>query len=167
MTLGEVIPWQKNKRGLSTLREENPFHAMQSKMNYMLEDLFNGFGTEPFDAITPVFGSYTPRIDVVDSEKEIVVTAELPGMEKGDFDLTLTKDALTIKGEKKQAREESPEKGRYHYERSYGAFQRTVPLTVEVNENAIDASFKNGVLKIVLPKTAEAQRQCKKISIRS
>ena len=120
---------------------------------------------EDFDL--PILSSegreFTPALDVSETEKELIVKAEVPGMEKKDIDISLSDGVLTIKGEKRQHRQEQSE----HYytaERRYGSFSRTMPLPVEVDTNKVDATYKDGVLKITLPKSETAKP--KKIEVK-
>lgn len=94
---------------------------------------------------------WAPRLDVTETEKNVEVKAELPGMERKDIDITLDRGLLVIKGEK---REEKEEKDRYYHrvERRYGTFCRSVQLPAEVKEEKIEATFKDGVLTVTLPK---------------
>jgi len=92
------------------------------------------------------------------------VTAELPGMEEKDVELTLRDNALTISGEKRDEREERDE-GRYYAERFHGRFSRTVPLPEEVDPGKVAAAFKNGVLTVVMPKSQQARETAKRIPI--
>jgi HSP20 family protein len=105
-----------------------------------------------------------PIVDIKDHEKEIEIQAELPGVSEKDVDLSLSDNSLIIKGEKKHETEEE-EKGYYRMERSYGSFERTIPLPVEVDRDKVEATFKNGILNICLPKTKEAIAHTKKIPI--
>lgn len=141
--------------------------SFQRDLNRMFEDFFPGIGVEPWTRLERKTATFMPKVDVVESPEEMTVTAELPGIDEKDIEITLTKDFLVIKGEKKQEQEKKEEKGRYYYERSYGAFERVVPLTAEVDEDKVDASFKKGVLTLKLPKTVEAKKNVKKISVRS
>jgi HSP20 family protein len=157
MALRELLPV---RRSVPTRREwENPIESLHNEMEELFERFFFGTEIEPYRART-----FVPTINVSEDEKEILVTADLPGMEQKDLDVTITKESLTIKGEKK---EESDEKGKNYYrmERSYGSFLRVIPLTWEVDEGKAKASFKNGVLKITLPKTPKAQAAAKKINV--
>lgn len=99
---------------------------------------------------------WSPAVEVVETDKAIEVTAELPGMTKDDVEISLERNVLTIRGEKKAEKEEQ-EKERYLYERYYGSFQRSFTLPAPVEESGVNAEFKNGVLKIHLPKAAEAK----------
>jgi len=109
-------------------------------------------------------GSWLPSLDVAETKNDIVVKAEVPGMDPKDIDISLSDGLLTIKGEKKQEKEEKEEN--YHYvERSYGAFCRSVRLPTEVQSDKISASYKNGVLKVTLPKSDEAKKKEVKIKV--
>jgi HSP20 family protein len=105
-----------------------------------------------------------PSMDVSETDKEIEITTELPGLEEKDIQLNVADDVLTVRGEKKNEREES--KKDYHLvERSYGSFVRSVQLPTGVNAEGIKAVMSKGVLKVTVPKPAPAQS--KKIDIRS
>ena len=107
---------------------------------------------------------WLPSLDVAETKNELVVKAEVPGMDPKDIDISLSDGRLTIKGEKRQEKEE---KGAdYHLvERSYGSFIRSVQLPREVQGDKISASYKNGILKITLPKSEEAKKKEIKIKV--
>lgn len=105
-------------------------------------------------------------IDIVEHETRFELTAELPGMESGDIDVAVSHRLLTITGEKKMKAEAEERKGVVS-ERRYGAFKRSIPLQDSVDTDRIEAIFANGVLTVILPKTAEAQQPPRKIQIRS
>jgi HSP20 family protein len=107
-----------------------------------------------------------PAVDIVERDKEYEVTAELPGMDESNIDVSLSNGMLTLKGEKKEEKEEK-KKDYYCSERRYGSFQRSFPLPEGVDADKIDASFKKGVLTLILPKTADAQKKQKKIPIKA
>ena len=132
-------------------------------MDKLMENFFGGFDLRPFGRKPETF---TPRIDVVDTDKEIKVSAELPGLDEKDIDVSLTKESLTIKGEK---REEKEEKGKDYYrsERSYGSFTRTIPLPLEIDTDKVAASFKKGVLTVTLPKTKQAINEARKVAVKA
>ena len=161
---------QKNATGtqLEVRREwEHPFASFQREMNRLFDNFFGGFSLSPWTPLERGAAvAFTPRVDVSETDKEIKVSAELPGMEEKDIDISLTRDTLTIKGEKK---EETEEKGKDYYrmERSYGSFTRSIPLPVEVDTNKVEAVFKKGVLEITLPKTAKAISETKKVTVQS
>jgi len=107
--------------------------------------------------------TWLPDLDVSETDKELIVRAEVPGIEKDDIDITLTDGLLTIRGEKKHEKEEKEEN--YHrIERRYGSFARTLRLPGDVKHDKIDASYKDGVLKLVIPKPEKAM--AKKIEIK-
>ena len=100
--------------------------------------------------------AFTPAFDVSETEKELIVKAEVPGMDKKDIQVTLSDGMLTIKGEKKQEKEDENEN--YHsIERRYGAFSKTMRLPFEVETDKVDATYKHGVLKVTLPKSEVAK----------
>ncbi len=108
-------------------------------------------------------GEWLPSLDVSETKNELVVKAEVPGMDAKDVDISLSDGVLTIKGEKKQEKEEK--EADYHLiERSYGAFTRSIQLPKEVQGDKINASYKDGILRITLPKSEEAKK--KEIRIR-
>jgi HSP20 family protein len=102
---------------------------------------------------------------VTEGDSEIVVTVELPGIDEKDIDITLTRDKLTIKGEKSQDTEEDA--GNYYRrERQHGSFCRSIQIPIDiVNEDKVEAVFKNGLLSITLPKVKEAQEILKRIKV--
>ncbi len=138
-----------------------------------MERLFEGF--MPTDWSRPVkwewprmartrmpFEGKLPSIDVVDRETEILVRAELPGVDKKDLDITVSDDSVTIKGSTKQ--ESKEEKGDYYRcEISQGSFARTIALPCAVSSEKGQASFKDGMLELVLPKTAPSKRRSIKV----
>lgn len=124
--------------------------------SYTLFDrLFNGYEDDK---------SWLPDLDLSETDKEIIVRAEIPGIEKDDIDITFTDGLLTIKGEKKHEVEEKEEN--YHcIERRYGSFTRTLKLPGDVVHDKIDANYKDGVLKLVIPKPEKVAP--KKIEIKN
>jgi len=109
-------------------------------------------------------GQWYPSLDVTETKNDVVVKAEVPGMDPKDIDISLSNGVLTIKGEKKQEREEG--EGDYHLaERIFGAFTRAIQLPAEVQSDKIEATYKNGVLKVILPKSEEAKKKEIKIKV--
>ena len=138
---------------------QSPLFDLQRDMNRVFDDFFRGFD------LPQVFGRQSwPQIDVAETDTEYKVTAELPGMEEKDVELTLRDNVLTLSGEKRDELEEKNE-GRYYAERFVGRFSRTVPLPVEVDADKVAAAFKNGVLTVVLPKSQQARETTKRIPI--
>jgi HSP20 family protein len=156
MAITDLIPWKREKIAVRH-EERDPVHAFQRDVNRLFDEFFGGFDLAPFGE---QWEAYSPRVDVVESEKEVKVTAELPGMVAQDVDLQLSHGVLTISGEKKREKEERG-KNYTHVERSYGAFRRSVPLPGEVDSDKVEATFKRGVLTVTLPKTTPARARIK------
>ncbi|MBF0486988.1 MAG: Hsp20/alpha crystallin family protein [Nitrospirae bacterium] len=164
MKLKDLVPWGFNKDNVPARREDkDSFTALQRQMSDVFNGVFRGFDMDPFwgGAV-----GFNPSVNVLETDTEIKVTAELPGMDEKDIEVSLTKDALTLKGQKK---EEKEDKGSnyYHMERSYGSFVRTIPLVCAIDDNKVEAEFKKGILTIKLPKTAEAVKETKKVAVKS
>lgn len=167
MAITDLAPWRWGDRKVPARSEEgDPFYALQRRMDRLFDDFFNNFGLARFGPFGESWGAFSPRLDLSESEKELRVSAELPGLDENDIQVSLAQNVLTISGEKK---EEKEDKGQNYYrmERSYGSFQRSIPLPCEVEGDKVEATFKNGVLTVTLPKTAEAQKRTKKISIKA
>lgn len=150
----DLMPWKK--------RESKEIVGFRSE----LDRLFDRFFGPDFLATGEFLqeGGWFPSVDISEGKKEITVKAEIPGAEPKDFDISLDGRRLTIKGEKKQEKEEKEEN--YHrVERSYGYFNRTVELPAEVEADKVEASYKKGVLKIVMKKSKESES--KKIDIKT
>lgn len=144
----ELVPWTTG-REMSTFRRD-------------MEDLMSRFFRSPF-LPSGTEGEWVPSINVHESDGEIQVDAELPGMSAEDIDLNVSGDLLTLRGEKKEEHEEK--EGTYTYrEMRSGSFQRSIRLPSEVHGDKADAQFKNGVLTVHLPKAEEAKS--KKIEIK-
>ena len=122
------------------------------------------FDVEPFWHGELSFGK-APAVDIAEKDKEYEITAELPGMDEKNIDVKFADGILTIKGEKTEEKEEK-KKGYYLSERRFGSFQRSFQVPAGVDADKIDASFKNGVLTVILPKSAQAQKSEKKIAIK-
>ena len=109
-------------------------------------------------------GEWTPSLDVSETQDKVVVKAEAPGIDPKEMEISLSNGVLTLKGEKRKAREEKGEN--YHLvERSYGSFSRSVRLPAEVQEDKVKASYKDGILTITLPKTERAKERAIKIEV--
>ena len=124
-----------------------------------------------FSDISPMFGEtsgtrfdFSPSMDVVDTDGEIEVSVDLPGMNKDDVDVSVQNDVLTVTGEKKDERTEK-EKGYTYYERSFGSFQRRLRFPENVDTENIRAEFDKGVLKLTAPKREVEQPERKKIEV--
>jgi HSP20 family protein len=160
----DLIPWNRG-RDVSVRRgEDHPFLTLHREMNRLFDDAFRGFDLAPFsDRFFDRVGGNWPSVEVSETEKEIKVTAELPGLDEKDVHVELVNGVLAIAGEKKT---ETEDKDRRFSERSYGRFERRIAVE-DVDEDKISAAFKNGVLTVTLPKVAQAQTKVKRIAINS
>ncbi|MFN2233492.1 MAG: Hsp20/alpha crystallin family protein [Anaerolineales bacterium] len=169
MAITDLVPWKRNETSVPVRhrQEEDAFLDLRSQMNRLFDDFFERpFGLNSFLGESDLMSDFAPRLDISETEKEISISAELPGMEPEDIHISLDHNTLTISGEKRAEKEEKDK--RFHrVERSYGSFHRSIPLSDDVNEDKIDATFKRGVLKVKLPKTQVAQKQSKRIAIKS
>lgn len=167
MAIKKLLPTIWNREIAPAWREEErSFFPLQREMNRIFDDFFRGWDVAPPGTGERRFGFFQPSIDVKQSDKEIAVKAELPGLDEKDIEVLLTDDALTIRGEKREEREEKG-KTYYHMERSYGSFSRVIPLPAEIDQKKVRAQFKNGVLSITLQKLQEAKVMGKKIPIKT
>jgi HSP20 family protein len=138
------------------------FSNMQREINRMFDAVLRG-GMVDDSTFGPSI--WTPAVDITEKDDEYLVKVELPGVEKNDVQITLESNILTVKGEKKQEKEEKGEN--YHrMERSYGSFQRSFTLPTTVKSDKIDASFKDGVLSIRLPKSEEAKPKLIEVKVK-
>ena len=167
MNLGSLIPW-RDKSPAPARRDEylDPFVSFRREVDRMFDDFFNGFGGRGLRGQVNGWQGLTPTVDVTETEKEVVVTAELPGLDDKDFEVTLTGDLLTIKGEKRAEHEQRNGDG-YYMERRFGTFSRAVQLPFEVKDEKVDARYDKGVLTIRVPKPADAQRTMRRIEVKA
>jgi HSP20 family protein len=156
MAIRDLIPWKREKtpaRQPVVQREAalDPFEAFRSDMDRMLDRFWgpSEWGAE--------WSSLYPRVDVVETEGEVKVEAELPGLDAEDVQVSVSQNVLSIKGEKKQEREESG-KNWYRSERSYGSFQRAISLPQGTDTEQVEATFEKGVLTITFAKTGEGKQ---------
>jgi len=149
-----LTPWKKREKNLDTI----------SSFRNEVDRLFDRFFDDSFLPMNSLFSTSSfPKVDVTDLKNQIVVNAELPGVDLNDLNVNLDGRILTIKGEKKQEKEEK-DTHYYRVERSYGSFHRSIELPAEVDENKIDATFQKGVLKVTLNKTNV--KETKKIQVK-
>ena len=142
-------------------REEHPFLGFQRDMNRLFEDFWRGWDLPA--TFESGWSGFNPRVDVEEANGEVRVTAELPGLEQKDFELSLADDeTLVLKGEKREEREDE---NRGWRERTYGRFERAISLPSEVDPEKVSAQFKNGVLTVRLPKSDKARERSKRIEI--
>ena len=134
--------------------------TLRDEVNKLFDEFFGG-GMWP---AAPWPGEWVPALDVSETDKEILVKAEVPGMEPKDIDISLVGDRLSVKGEKKEEKKEQGEDF-YRMERRYGAFHRVVTLPATVDPSKVNASYKNGVLTIKLEKKEVAKPKSIEIKV--
>jgi HSP20 family protein len=164
MAIRDLIPWNNRGNEVSVRRSEsaNPFFTLHREMNRLFDDVFRGFDLAPFGSSHLLDGMAAwPHVELSETEKDVVVTAELPGLDEKDIDVQLANGSLVIRGEKKV---ETEDRDRLFSERSYGRFERRIPLD-DVEQDKVAASFKNGVLTVTLPKSPDARQRVKRIAI--
>ncbi len=168
MALRDLIPRRHTTRPLAVRREEaSPFAALRDEMDHLFDDFFRSVeGWWPMERFTPAGAGYLPHVDVSEDDETVVVTAELPGMEEKDIDISVAGDLLTLKGEKQMERE-TKEKDYVRTERSFGSFRRTLQLPCEVKDEGATATFKRGVLTVTLPKSEQARKERHHIEVKA
>jgi len=157
MNLRSLMPIGRER---SVARSDNPFMSLQREIDRLFDDFTRGFPAIPTGGVTELL----PSMDVTETDKQIEITAELPGLEEKDVQVNVADNVLTIRGEKKAQKEEKDKTYRL-IERSYGSFVRSLELPEGVNADAIKASIEKGVLKVTVPKPAPAQ--VKKIDVKA
>ena len=160
MNVRDLIPWGRDNSPAPTAYrndQASPFLALHREMNRLFDEAFRDFGAPSLFGRMPTW----PSVEITDAEKEVRVSAELPGLDEKDVEVLVEGDVLTLRGEKKAERSGE---GRFFTERYYGAFERQIPLE-GVEEDKAEASFKNGVLTVSLPKSEKAREGVKRIAI--
>src|SRR5690349_11782271 len=160
----DLIPWGRSRAAVRFEdrpygQSVSPFFALRREMDRLFDDVFRGFG---LSSLGNGNGFGWPQVEVVDRDKEVRVTAELPGLEEKDVEIRVEDNVLVLCGEK---RTEFDDEERHYSERSYGRFERQVALPAEVDDERANATFRNGVLTVTLPKTERARQQAKRIPI--
>jgi HSP20 family protein len=165
MNMRDLIPWGRNTQTTpSRYREEgDPFMTLHREMNRLFDDVFRSFDVAPFGSLSSAGRTMGwPSVELSETDKDLRISAELPGMDEKDVEVLMHDGVLTIRGEKKS---EVEDKERAFSERYYGRFERRIPLGQDVDEDKVEAAFKNGVLTITVPRTAQAASQAKRIAI--
>ena len=156
----------KGQGGRLPSRFQDPFQSFRTEMDRLFDSFLGGMPS--LTSLRQGFPStqvITPTLDVKENEKEIVVKADLPGMDEKDINLTVHNGVLSLRGEKKS--EHTDERDNYHVmERSYGSFQRSIRLPDTIDEDKAEARFDKGVLTITFPKRPESVSAQKKIQIK-
>jgi HSP20 family protein len=160
MSLSDLVPWSR-QRSVAPTRfsdEGDSLFALHREMNRIFDDFARGLGLG-LPARSGAAGIW-PHVEVSETDKEVTVVAELPGLDQNDVDLSLADGVLTLKG-----RKERESNGALYSERWHGAFQRSVSVGADVDPEKVSATFKNGVLTVTLGKRPEAQSQVRRIAI--
>ena len=153
MTMRDLIPWGgQESRALAPLRgeERSPLISLRREMDRLFDDFFHA----PLAGLGRGMAAW-PSVEVNETETEIRITAEVPGMAEKDVELLLEDGVLTLRGEKKS---ETQDKDRGYSERYYGRFERRIALPAGVNEEGAKADFRDGVLTVTLPRSADSAR---------
>jgi HSP20 family protein len=161
-----LVPWRNHsKQQTPAMREDffDPFVTFRREMDRMFDDCFGAGGVRQ-----PQSGWHglTPAVDIDENDKEIVVSAELPGVTEKDVEVSLAGDILTIKGEKRSEHEEKNGDTTY-MERRFGSFSRALRLPFEAGEEQVDAKFSNGVLTVRVPKPQQLRRAVRRIDVKA
>lgn len=177
-TANENVPAKGASETRPSAGSMSPYFDLRRRMDQLFDEMFNGWGTIPrmhrpqeLEAAGMPLATrqWRPelvdvRFDVADGDDAIEISAEMPGIDDKDLDLSVSDGLLTIRGEK-NAESEKKDKSYYLSERRYGSFQRSFRLPESVDQDKIQAKFDKGVLSLTLPKRAEAREKTKKISI--
>jgi HSP20 family protein len=167
----KAVDKKPEEKRVATLR---PFESLRREIDRLFDDFEWGswrspfrralFDVEPFLRGEVKWGK-VPAVDVVDTATNYEITAELPGLDEKDIEVKFSDGTLTIRGEKKEEKEEK-KKDYFMSERHYGSFQRSFTVPDGIDPEKIEAAFKNGVLTVTLPKTAESQKTVKRIEVK-
>jgi HSP20 family protein len=173
------VPVKKEEGAAAPAERWDPLASLREEVDHLFEDFAWQWPVGPFTArrrslLAPLRGLSAgcgvsmPAVDIVDMKKEIQVRVELPGMEEKDIEVEISDNMLTIRGERKEEREEGTKEGRYYLsERKYGSFERSLRLPEIADRDKPDAKFSKGLLTITFPKTKEALQKTKKIKIKA
>ena len=167
MTFKNLIPMQSDPYNKPDhYNTDYPFFTIGKGMNEFLNPLTQDFFENSIIDFRPLKQDRFPKVDISETKDNFLITADLPGIDEKNVNITLDDGIITIKGEKKTDTEDKQGEF-YSRERSYGVFQRSFEVPAIIDENKIGASFSNGVLTVKMPKTPEAKKEVKKIPINS
>jgi HSP20 family protein len=160
MNVRDLMPWSRGDQERNAVTRSgamNPIVSLHREMNRLFDDMFHGFGG------TRAWGNRAdwPSMDVEEDDKEYRVTAELPGMEERDLEVLLQDGVLTLRGEKKA----TESRNRTFSECFHGRFERQLALGSEIEDGKVSATFRNGVLTVTIPKSAQAVERTRRIPI--
>lgn len=166
MSMLELVPWRKDGKRMTPGAGDDWLTPLHNQIDRVFTDFFGA--DFPHLARAGRDGGFSPDMDVSESDRQIEVTAELPGMDDKDIEVTLADGVLTVKGEKRSENEEE-DKDRHHYrlERGYGAFRRSFRLPPDIDADAVSATFDKGILKITVAKKETPEAATRKIEVRN
>jgi HSP20 family protein len=164
MAVRDIIPWRRKEGADLATRDffGDTFARLQREMNALFDSFFTETGLE---RVTTSGFPFTPNVDVVETDDAVKVSAELPGLDEKDLEVSIDDHGLVLKGEKKSEVEET-KAGVHRLERSYGSFFRRIALPAEVDYDKAEANFTKGVLTIELPKTKSSKSKTVKINVK-
>ena len=168
MAFRDLIPWSRQENRLPVPvsaergrdNDTHPLLSLHREVNRLFDDAFRSFGVPAFAGLDRAAG--WPHVELGETDKEIRVTAELPGLDEKDVEIIVEDGALTLRGEK---RSEVEDMDRGYTERSYGRFERRIGLPQGIDRDHADATFRNGVLTVTLPKTEAANENVRRIPV--
>lgn len=163
MDAKSLMPFPGNRTPARRAEDSHPLPMLRREIDQLFDDFFRGFGFPVLADRMPA-AMMAPRLDVSETENEIQIAAELPGIDEKDVEVTLVDDLLTIRGEKKAERKQD-ERNYHLMERSEGMFVRSLRLPFTAEAKEIKASFKDGVLTITIPKPKEVREKVQKITV--
>ena len=165
MSIKDLVPRFGRESSLARREEADPFRDFQREMNRLFGEFF-GEQRPALRDREPGWApaAFLPRVDVSETDAEVKVSAELPGMDEKDISVELQDDVLTLRGEKKTEQEEKGENW-YRREQSVGSFHRSIELPADVDASKAVAKFKKGVLTVVAPKRADEPSRRKTVPI--
>ena len=162
MGFRDLIPWSKNQQLAQAAEGSDSFFMLHREVNRLFDDVFRGFAPDGLPGRPLMEGRFGwPKVELSETSQALKVSAELPGMTEKDVDVQIANGVLTVRGEKKAER---TDEGKYFTERLYGSFERHIPLE-GVREDEAEASFRDGVLTITVPKSEEGKTGVKRIAI--
>ena len=163
----DLLPWKKSKETEVPVRRNDALSDLHRQMNDLFDSFFDDFDNASWlpAKMSQHFSGIAPKFDVSETNEALEISAELPGMDAGDLDVSIDGDYLTIKGEKKEEKEDK-NKNFHVTERRYGSFTRSLNIpSGSLDLDKIESKFKKGVLHLKLPKTADARSKSHKIKV--
>jgi len=161
MSVSQLIPWGRNRSSHLPREARDPLVTLHREMNRLFDDIWRQFDLPSINDSMETMSNW-PSVELNEGEKEVVLTAELPGMNEKDVEVLFVDNALVIRGERRAERQDASQ---HMSERYYGRFERRIPLNTEVEPEKAKADFRNGVLTVSLPKTAQAQKETVHITV--